>query len=80
VIRTVSYTEEDDVMDKPNDPSSYLVVSEDENPKVQLQTGMKFQVVTLRVVDETLKNPGKVAARLCGGTNTCLALIDPDPK
>ena len=67
-------------MEKRRGGDAFLVVSEDESPKIQIQAGMKFEVVTLKVVDESLKQPGKVAARLCGGTDTCLALIDPDPR
>lgn len=52
-----------------------LIVSDEKNPKVALKPGMKVEVVTVRLADEALK-PAKVGARLCGGSGTCLALID----
>lgn len=59
---------------------SYLIVSDEGAPRVQMKPGMKFEVVMLNVVDEELKATEKMAARLCGGTTTCLALVDPDPS
>lgn len=52
-----------------------FIVSDDENPKVELKAGMKFSVQTVELVDTNLKAANKVAARLCGGTSTCVALI-----
>lgn len=54
-----------------------LVVSEDHMPTVRLQPGMHFDVYTVELVNaEELLEPVKAGARLCGGSNTCLALID----
>lgn len=64
-----------------------LVVSDDEVPTVRLKPGMKVQVETVQLIgdnlDEQLK---KIGARLCGGSGTCLAIVDieamvsnPDP-
>ena len=53
-----------------------LIVSNDENPKVELKAGTKFKVETIELVDAPLQPIKKGAARLCGGTSTCLALID----
>ncbi len=57
-----------------------LIVSERKVPKVELRPGMRFEVNTVRVVDERLTKPISVGARLCGGTSTCLALIDLDTQ
>lgn len=59
-------------------PRSLLVVDDAKNPKVTLtlKPGMKLNVTSVSLVDAKLKRPAKIAARLCGGTGTCLALID----
>jgi hypothetical protein len=57
-------------------PKHTLIVSDDKNPKVTVKPGMKLQVVTVALVGADLKKPSKVAARLCGGTTTCLALVE----
>lgn len=53
-----------------------FVVSDEKNPKITVKPGMKLEVVTVSLVDSTLKKPKKIAARLCGGTSTCLALVE----
>ena len=53
-----------------------FVVSKDKNPKVELKPGQKFQVNTIQLVDVTLKKSKIGAARLCGGSSTCLAIVD----
>jgi hypothetical protein len=55
---------------------AHLIVSDDAEPAVKLKPGMRFEVHATTVVDAELKASGKVAARLCGGTNTCLALVE----
>jgi hypothetical protein len=55
---------------------SHLVVSDDQSPSLKLKAGMKFEVHAVTLVDADLKPAGPVAARLCGGTSTCLALIE----
>lgn len=52
-----------------------LIVSDDQNPAIALKPGMKFEVVTVSVKEGERLKPSKTAARLCGGTSTCLALI-----
>lgn len=53
-----------------------LIVSDDKQPKVTLKPGMKLEVVTVALAGADLKKPKKIAARLCGGTSTCVALIE----
>ena len=53
-----------------------LIVSDDANPAVILKPGQKLQVTAVAVVTPDLKKGGPIAARLCGGTNTCLALVE----
>lgn len=53
-----------------------FIVSKEKNPKVELKKGLKFEVRSVQLVDVTLKKIKKGGARLCGGTSTCLALID----
>ena len=60
------------------EPKTSLVVSDEKFPKVKLKPGMRFEVKTVSLVDAELKKPKKVAARLCGGTTTCLALVEID--
>jgi hypothetical protein len=54
-----------------------LVVSKQTSPHVALplKAGMRFEVVSLTTVNEKF-NPQKVGARLCGGSGTCLAIVD----
>lgn len=57
-----------------------LVVSDDNKPVVQVAPGMQFEVKTVSLVDGSMpEHQQKVAARLCGGTGTCLALVEIDP-
>jgi hypothetical protein len=53
-----------------------LVASNQKNPTVNLKEGMKIEVVTIQLVESTLKKAKKSGARLCGGTSTCLALVE----
>ena len=63
---------------KSSQPSgkAHLVVSDDAEPAIKLKPGMRFEVHATTLVDTELKASGKVAARLFGGTNTCLALVE----
>jgi hypothetical protein len=65
---------------KPTQPSGkvHLIVSDETQPSVKLKPGMKFKVHATTVVNTDLKPAGKIAARLCGGTTTCLALVEID--
>ena len=53
-----------------------FIVSDSKNPSVTLKPGQKFHVTTVQLVEPTLRPSKKVAARLCGGTSTCLALVN----
>ena len=53
-----------------------LIVSDDKNPAVKLKPGMKLHVTTVQLLDPSLKPSRKIAARLCSGGGTCVALID----
>lgn len=53
-----------------------LISSDDKSPKVGLKAGMKLQVVGVSLVDSQLKKAKISASRLCGGTSTCVALVE----
>jgi hypothetical protein len=53
-----------------------LIASDDKKPAVKLEKGMKLEVVSVSLVEATLKPSRARAARLCGGTDTCLALVE----
>jgi hypothetical protein len=53
-----------------------LIVSEDPKPSVALKAGMRLDVVSVSLVEPTLRPSRARAARLCGGTSTCLALFE----
>ena len=55
----------------------HLIESDDTEPTIKVKAGTRFEVRSVSIVDTHLNpSPNKVAARLCGGTNTCLALIE----
>ncbi len=63
-----------------------LVLHKDATPKVELRPGMKIQVEEIELLGGTAAQLKKIGARLCGGSGTCLAIIDigsdvinPDP-
>jgi hypothetical protein len=53
-----------------------LIAADERNPKVELKPGMQLNVVSVSLLDPTLKKSRAKAARLCGGTDTCLALVE----
>ena len=59
-------------------PKHHLLVTDEENPKVtmRLRPGMRVEVVEVQLVDTDLATHKAIAARLCGGTTTCLAVVD----
>ncbi len=57
-------------------PKLKLIVSDEKNPVVPLKPGMKLNVTTVQLLDPSLKPSKKIAACLCGGGGTCLALLD----
>lgn len=53
-----------------------LVVSNDTNPAISVEVGTQIEVVGVSLIKPTGQvAPSPMAARLCGGTSTCLALI-----
>jgi hypothetical protein len=56
--------------------SAHLIQSDDAEPKVTVKPGMKFEVRTVTVVDTDMKPGAKIAARLCGSDDTCVALFE----
>lgn len=53
-----------------------LIVSDEKKPKVALQAGMKLEVVGVSLVTAQLKPARGIAARLCDGGGTCVALVE----
>ncbi len=53
-----------------------LIVSEEEAPRIQLKPGMQLKVDVVELVDQKLNPVSVGAARLCGATTVCMALID----
>ena len=53
-----------------------LIVSDSTNPTISVTAGHRFEVVTVDMHDASTQKPAAMAARLCGGTSTCLALMD----
>ena len=56
--------------------TAQLIVSDDEHPVVKLEPGMRLDVVATKLVTPELGEAKGIAARLCGGTSTCLAIVD----
>lgn len=63
---------------KQRSPNMRLIASEEKQPRIALKKGMQFEVVEVSLVDTSLKALRRPAARLCGGTSTCLALVFTD--
>jgi hypothetical protein len=53
-----------------------FIVSDDKSPSVALKPGMKLNVVSTMLVGPDLKRARNIGARLCGGSGTCMALVD----
>jgi hypothetical protein len=61
-----------------------LVESDDEQPKVRIKPGKRFDVVATSIVDsgleaikdETEEGVALRPARLCGGRTTCIAIVE----
>jgi hypothetical protein len=53
-----------------------LIASPEKNPAVALKPGQRLQVTTVTIQGADLENIKKAGARLCGGSGTCLALVD----
>jgi hypothetical protein len=53
-----------------------LVVSADKKPAVKVKPGTQLQVVAVKMLNPANKRPRALGARLCGGSGTCIALVD----
>ncbi len=53
-----------------------FIVSDDARPAITLKPGMKLDVVSVSFITPDFKRTKPGAARLCGGSGACLALID----
>ena len=53
-----------------------LVLSEEKHPAVTVKPGTQLDVVAVRLVGQTRPGAKPIGGRLCGGTSTCLALVD----
>lgn len=56
--------------------SLQFIVSKDKKPRVPLKPGMRLDVVSTVLVGPDLKRAKNIGARLCGGSGTCMALVD----
>lgn len=56
-----------------------LVVSNDKKPLGAVKPGQKLEVVAVSLTPgKGSSSKARLGARLCGGTSTCLALLDID--
>jgi hypothetical protein len=53
-----------------------FIVSKEKSPSVALKPGMRLNVVSTVLVGPDLKRLKNIGARLCGGSGTCMALVD----
>lgn len=53
-----------------------LIASDNKKPKIELKPGQKLEVFSISVQSPVAKGKKKIGARLCGGTTTCLAMIE----
>jgi hypothetical protein len=53
-----------------------LIMSSARRPNVKLKKGAKLKAVAVTLLNPQLKKPKARAARLCGGTDTCMALVE----
>lgn len=53
-----------------------FIVSDEKSPSVALKPGMQLNVVSTVLVGPDLKRIKNIGARLCGGSGTCMALVD----
>jgi hypothetical protein len=56
--------------------SVQFIVSDDKSPTVTVKPGMRLNVVSTVLVGPDLKRIRNIGARLCGGSGTCMALVD----
>jgi len=53
-----------------------LIASDEKQPGVTLKPGMRLDVVSVTLLDSKLKRAAAKGSRLCGGTSTCVALVE----
>ncbi len=53
-----------------------LIASAEKSPAVQVKAGQELRVTAVSIQGPDLAKIKRVGARLCGGTSTCLALVD----
>ena len=63
-------------MAKQTGPSVYLIVSDEKKPAIAVKAGKRYEVHMVQLVDSQLNPSKKIAARLCGETDQCQALIE----
>jgi hypothetical protein len=61
---------------KASGPSLRFIVSDEKSPKIALKPGLRLDVVSTTLVGPDLKRLRNIGARLCGGSGTCMALVD----
>ena len=55
-----------------------LVLANEKSPAVKLEAGQKLEVIAVDMVSTVGRVKRRGAARLCGGTSTCLAVVFTD--
>ena len=53
-----------------------LVAAKEKKPSVTVKAGQEFRVTAVTLQGPEVAKLKKAAARLCGGTSTCIALVD----
>jgi hypothetical protein len=53
-----------------------LIADKEKNPKVELKAGQQLKVVSVKIAGPQTEKMKRVGATLCGGTSTCLAVVD----
>jgi hypothetical protein len=53
-----------------------LIVSDSKTPLASVKEGTKLEVVGVTLAAPQGSKAKKIAARLCGGTDTCIALVE----
>lgn len=61
---------------KRSEPKITMIVTDEKEPSVRVKPGQRLEIQTVAVKSAELKPAKGVAARLCGGTSTCLALVE----
>ena len=56
--------------------SMRFIVSDEKSPSIALKPGMRLDVVSTVLVGPDLKRLKNIGARVCGGSGTCMALVD----